>query len=337
MQPINDTLQTPVLESKRNGRTRRTRRPEVRVQRRALYCAPWFTTLLLSGNTQAQVPASASQTQEGQDKPDGKKTETRDPESEAAYQREREEAWRRSKRMIDRREEMKLRAETERAVRDYEDAKRQRIEAEERAKSNGDPKSSTRRLTDARILFPDLAFAGFAAGSSLAGAGPISFEISNQEADRYRKSWHSVGLRVGLDKVFRNRMTFGGAVGFSLRSYEDEYVDSGSSVSRRKGGDGLLVVSPRLGYLAPIADEVYLWPRLSLAGTIGAVTSNMNGSAERYFAGMLDATVDCGVLFAVSKHLFISVTPSVSFSILEGNVERQSLNFGTRAGLGLAF
>lgn len=334
MQQINDTFQTPVLESKRNGRTRRKRRPEMRVQRRALYCAPWFTTLLLSGNTQAQVLPGPSQTQDGQDKQGVKKAEASEPDTETGYQNEREEAWRRSRRMIDKREEMKLRAETERAVRDYEDAKRQRIEAQERAKSNGDPKNSTRRLTDARFLFPDLAFGGFAAGSSLAGAGPISFEISNREADRSRTSWHSLGLRVGLDKVFRNRMTFGGAAAFSIRSYENEYKDSGSSGYRQ--GDGSLVVSPRLGYLAPIADEVYLWPRLSIAGTIGVVTSNTNGSAERYFAGTLDATLDCGVLFAVSKHLLISVTPSVSFSILEGAVERQSLNFGTRAGFGLA-
>ena len=69
--------------------------------------------------------------------------------------------------MIDRREEMKLRAETELMIRDYEDAKRQRIEAQERAKSNDDRKNSTRRLTDAQILFPDLAFGGFAARKSL--------------------------------------------------------------------------------------------------------------------------------------------------------------------------
>lgn len=360
MQPINDTFQTPVPESKRNRRTRRKRRPEMRVRRRALYCAPWFTTLLLSGNTQAQVPPSASQTQDGQDKQGERKGEASESETEAAYQHEREEAWRRSRRMTDKREEMKLRAETERALRDYEDAKRQRIEAQERSvvKSDGMQKRSARRLTDAGFLFPDLAFGGASMGGRFyGGAGPITFGTGRSEESiedpggggfrTSRSTTDSLGLSLSVDRITRSGLTWGGAVRFSLDSWSHEVRQTGNStyqsVSAESGGQ--FGLSPRIGFLAPLGDEIYLWPRASVNVGVGRAWVTTSEGERPETSAHLGATVDCGLIFALSKHLFLSITPTVSFEIsgssstgsaANGQGETQSVGFGTRAGFGLA-
>lgn len=196
------------------------------------------------------------------------------------------------------------------------------------------PRSDEHELLERRLFLPGLF--GFSAGTTLLALGPGVTGISTSTGGIFSygsADMTSAGSRAHLDAFSFNpsfdvrvgRFTLGGGVSIV---YTHGAQDGASSEST-----GFLF-APRVGYLAPVGKEVYLWPRVS-AGFLAGEESATGFSTSS--VGGFVASADLLLVVGLGKNFFLTAGPSGSFeSASDGGGSTSSFGIGASVGIGVA-
>ncbi|HEY1959001.1 MAG TPA: hypothetical protein VGH28_25485, partial [Polyangiaceae bacterium] len=92
-----------------------------------------------------------------------------------------------------------------------------------------------------------------------------------------------------------------------------------------------VLFAPRVGYLVPIAKEIYLWPRVSAGLIVGQESATGYGTSA--LTGFV-ASADFLLVVGLGQHFFLSTGPSGSFELarISGGT---SSTFGAGASVGI--
>ena len=191
------------------------------------------------------------------------------------------------------------------------------------------PPKPKHELLERRLLLPSLVGFGSTATASLTtvagggvgydtgAAGIVSYTrgtIFGAYSDTFSFN-PSFDVRVG-------RFTLGSGVSLT---YSRQNVNGAEETQTS------FQLAPRVGYLVPLAAEVYLWPRAS-AGVLYAESSATGYSTSDLSAFVAGA--DLLLVVGLAPHFFLTVGPTVSLE-WAGDVG-STLGVGANVGLGVA-
>ena len=132
-------------------------------------------------------------------------------------------------------------------------------------------------------------------------------------------------------------LTIGGTLGTVIQHYASASTGSDAHDVELDTWSAFLI--PRVGFLIPIGKRVAVWPRVG-AGPVAYTTSNKLSptlTSTETSLGVV-VTADSTIVLGITKELFFSLGPTVSWSSLSSPLEHSStVSVGARGGLGLAF
>ncbi len=133
------------------------------------------------------------------------------------------------------------------------------------------------------------------------------------------------------DYFFTNRISIGASLGIL---YSNTEVTGRSVIPGYRAYTLLLSIAPRVGYVIPITDRIALWPRLAVGNT--AATGQQYFGKLGGWGGDKPLTTwfggaDLGIVFRVTKHLMLHLTPALVASATTANVNGTQHDFAIGA------
>ncbi len=164
--------------------------------------------------------------------------------------------------------------------------------------------------------------------SCLNSAHPGGFSDTKQCTNSI---WVSPSVDVGIGNGF----TLGGALVARL-SWDEWDVDPRSPPNYLDPGNGgilSLSLSPRVGYVVPLDENIVFWPRIG-----GGVAAQVAGTENSGWGW--HASAEAGFIFRAGRHVFLNATPEVFYSQGrwgDGPAETHGTTMGVSitAGLGI--
>jgi len=193
------------------------------------------------------------------------------------------------------------------------------------------PPEQKHELLERRLFLPGLL--GFGTGTTLlsfgagitgiaTGTGGIfSYDGGDMSGGGSKSHLDSFSFNPSFD-VRVGRFTLGG--GLSI-AYSRATTDGNESESTS------FLFAPRVGYLAPIGKEVYLWPRASLGLLVGQESAT--GYETSALTGLV-ASADLLLVVGLGQHFFLTMGPSGSYETAS-TTGGASSTFGVGASVGI--
>ena len=193
------------------------------------------------------------------------------------------------------------------------------------------PRSHEHELLERRLFLPGLL--GFSAGTTLLAVGPgttgiatgtggiVSYEGGDMTGDGSSSHLDAFSFNPSFD-VRAGRFTIGGGLSIVYtRGTQDGSQEESTS----------FLFAPRVGYLAPLAKELYLWPRVSAGFLVGQESATAYPTSS---IGGFVASADLLLVIGLGKHFFLTTGPSGSFATAQGGGGSTS-TFGVGASVGI--
>jgi hypothetical protein len=204
------------------------------------------------------------------------------------------------------------------------------------AESTTEESKTKHELLERRVFLPSLI--GFGAGtpplvlgSTGAGfaafpTGIVSYFSGESSTGGQSSRVESFAFDPSIDVRVGRRWTIGG--GISLAWSHSVQTGAGDSSSTT------FELAPRIGYLVPLAGELYLWPRLSAGALFGEASAP--GFPTSSVAGMHFAA-DVLLVAGLGSHFFLTIGPHGSFTAAwQEGITNTSFGIGANVGLGVA-
>ena len=193
------------------------------------------------------------------------------------------------------------------------------------------PPEQKHELLERRLFLPGLL--GFGADTTLLALGPGTVGIStgsigvlaygggDMSAGGSKSHIDSFSFNPSFD-VRVGRFTVGGGMSVACtRSTMDGSESEATS----------FLFAPRVGYLAPIGKELYLWPRASLGLLVGQESAT--GYETSALTGFV-ASADLLLVVGLGQHFFLTMGPSGSYQTAS-TTGGTSSTFGVGASVGI--
>lgn len=150
-------------------------------------------------------------------------------------------------------------------------------------------------------------------GDPVITGGPIRGRIVEAPGAPFR----TLTIRLEADGRVWKSLTLGGVIGFTT-SWSRDFPFYGQS--SRDSSKYAIEFAPRVGWFAPIAKDLYLWPRIGPTISIDTLQARIG------------ATTDLSLVVAIHRHVFIATGPSLDFVHDSGDSGADQLRVGFRRG-----
>lgn len=211
------------------------------------------------------------------------------------------------------------------------------------------PRFGSSRLGRGSLVLPDLfgiSSVPFVGGSRVSGVGgilftgPISFATTTSEGGSRASS---IGIAPSLDLFVTDHVTVGGRV-VAFRNTSTYVVPSaGGAASASFSAAGYSIgISPRVGYVVPLTDDIALWPQLGLGVTQSRFETEGLG---RTLSRGIGAELEVSLLVPLGRHVVVRLAPTLAYNhasnegaALSGvSGDGETIAAGVRAQMGLSF
>ncbi len=157
-------------------------------------------------------------------------------------------------------------------------------------------------------------------GSSLGFSLGFSPALAGFQGNTATTSWYSAP-RVGADYILPSGLTLGGGLGYAYvsASTEDD-PDGGDPDETNLPSRSALLLSPRLGFWAPLQDAWAIWPRAGVTYVSITYGEEEDVNAQELVSSRTAFTIEAPLVWMAGQ-LGLAVTPTIDVGI-GGKVEQ---------------